>query len=75
MRHQTNAGRNQLRSGCFDDDVTGRTVERDCMISAGAFAILQLCLRYRSAEVDIPQRRCFLRVGLAACQVVEKCLL
>ena len=75
MRNQTNAGRNQLGSGRFDDDVTSRTVERDRMISAGAFAILQLCLCNRSAEVDIPQRRCFLCVGLAACQVVEKCLL
>ncbi len=45
------------------------------MISTGSFAILQLCLRNGGAEVHVPQRWCFLCVGLAARQVVEKCLL
>ena len=81
MRDETDAGRNQLGSRGLDDDVTAgvvsarRPVKRHRVVRARAFAILEFGLRHGGAEVDVPERRSFLRVRLAAREVVEKCAL
>ena len=42
------------------------------MKSARTLAVFQLGLGNRSAEINIPQRRCLLRVGLIARQVAQE---
>ena len=72
MRHQTDAGRNQLRSRRFNNHITLGSVKCHRVISPRAFAIFQFGLCHCGAKIDVPQSWCFLCVGLAARQVVEK---
>ena len=72
MRHQTDAGWDQLRSRRFDNHITIGCVKCHRVICPRAFAIFQFGLCHRGAKIDVPQSWCFLGVGLAARQVVEK---
>ncbi len=46
--------------------------ERDLVVGARTLAVLHLGLRDRGAEVDVPERRCLLAVGLAAGDVAQE---
>jgi hypothetical protein len=46
--------------------------ERDLVVGARAFAVFHLGLRDGGAEVDVPEGRCLLAVGLAAGDVAEE---
>ena len=66
------ARRNQLGSRRLDDDVAVRTVERHRVVRTWSLAVFKFSLCDCSAEVDVPQGRCFLRVSLAPCEVVKE---
>ncbi len=68
MGHQGDAGRNQFRPGRVDLD----RPEPDPVKGTGHFAILELGLRHRGFEIDVPQRRRFHLVCEASLQQVEK---
>ena len=74
VRHQRDARRDQLGAGGLDDDVgvAVGAVEADRVVRAGQLAVLELGLRDRGAEVDVPQRRRLGLVRLAAGEVAEE---
>ena len=74
VRDECDARRQQFGPGGVDRDVT-RTVglvERECVVRTGTLAVLELGLRDGRLEVDVPQCRCLLRVGLAPGEVAEE---
>ena len=74
VRHQSHACRDQDGARGVDDDVTTAVDagEGDLVIRAGSFAILEFGLGDRGFEVDVPQRGCLLRVGLATSQIAQE---
>ena len=79
VRDQGHAGRDQLGPGRVDLD-EGRAeaghgtseLERDAVVRRRHLAILELGLRHRGLEVDVPQRRRFHLVGQSAIEMVQK---
>ena len=79
MRNECDAGGNQLRPRCIDFDGPaqgGRHIRRepefDPVVGARHLAILELGLRDRGLEIDVPERRCLHLIREAALQQVEK---
>jgi hypothetical protein len=72
--HEGDAGRKQFRSGCLDDEIAAAIglVECDRVISRRAFPFLEFRLRDGGLEVDVPQRRGVLAVGLAPGKVAQE---
>ena len=69
MGQQGHAGRDQLRAGRVDQraGAVGRP-EADTVHRAGALAVLELGLRDRGLEVDVPERGRLQLVGLPSLQ-------
>ena len=74
MGDEGDACRHQLGAGGVDLDVSRAVgaVERELVVRAGTFAVLDLGLGDRRPVVDVPQRRRFLQVGLAAPEVAQE---
>ena len=74
MGNERDARGHQLGAGCVDLDVTCAigAVERELVVRAGPFAVLDLGLCDRCTVVDVPQRWRFLQVGLAAPEVAQE---
>ena len=72
MRDQRDAGGQQLRPGRLDEDGAVCAVERHAVVGARLLAVLQLGLRHRGAEGDVPQGRSERLVRLAALDVAEE---
>src|SRR5436189_234289 len=64
-------GRDQLRPGRLDEDRL-RPVEGDPVVVAGVLTRLQLGLRDRGLERDVPQGGRLLEVRLAAAEVAQE---
>ena len=69
---QRDAGGDQLGPGGLDEDRALRPGERDPVVRPGPLAVLELGLRDRRPEGDVPEGRRLLGVGLAAGQVVQE---
>ena len=69
QRHQA---RDQLGAGRLDEDRSVGAVEGDAVVVAGVLPRLQLGLRDRGLEGDVPERRRLLQVGLAAGEVAQE---
>ena len=77
MRDERDAGGNQLGPRRFDLDAGRRRPSRtrrepDAMIGAGQLAILELGLRDRGPEVDVPERRRLDLIGQPALQQAQE---
>ncbi len=74
MRDEGHAGGEQLGAGRLDVDVAAAVglVEGDAVVGAGLVAVLELGLRDRGAEVDVPEGRGERLVGLAALEVAQE---
>ncbi len=82
MRDDRDTRGNQLRPRGVDLDEATRPVrsrvrflEPDLVVRARLLAILELRLRHRGSEVDVPQRRRFDLIGVPAVQQPQKCQL
>ena len=62
-----------VRAGRLDE--VGRGGKGEAVICAGTLAVFKFGLRNGGAERDVPQRRRFCLVGLAARKVAQECLL
>jgi hypothetical protein len=72
MEHQRDAGRQQLGPGGVDVDGSVRAVEAQLVVRPLAVPVLQLGLRHRGAETNIPERGGLRRVRLAARQIAQE---
>ena len=75
MGDERDAGRHQLRSSRLDLDgmaVVRRPHEAEPVVEARILLVDELGLGNRGLEVDVPQRRRLLPVGLTACQEAEE---
>jgi hypothetical protein len=74
VRDQSDAGGEEFWTGGVDLDraVSVGSCERDLVVGARAFAVFHLGLRDGGAEVDVPEGRCLLAVGLAAGDVAQE---
>ncbi len=75
MGDERDTGRHQLRSSRLDLDgmaVIRGPHEAEPMVEARVLFVDQLGLGNRGLEVDVPQRRSLLPVGLIACQEAEE---
>ncbi len=74
MGHQGDTRGDENRAGGVDDHVAGAVGARetDLVIRARALTIFEFGLGDGGLEVDVPQRGCFLRVGLAAGEIAQE---
>src|SRR6266545_4885747 len=75
VRDQRDAGRDQLRPGGVDVDLAVRRVERDPVEETRVVPRLQLGLRDRGLERDVPQRGRLGEVRLTAGEVAQEAAL
>ena len=74
VRDQRDAGRDQLRPGGLDLDrlAAGGAREQDAVGRTRDRAVLELGLRHRGAEVDVPERRRLNRVDQVLAEEVDE---
>src|SRR5690606_24107001 len=74
VRHESDAGGEEFWARGLDVDVTRAIglVEREAVVRGLLLAVLELCLRDRRAEVDIPERGGQSLVSLAALMVADE---